>query len=141
MLTRRRFLQGLGALAVSPDVLASFPFSLGVASGYPAPDGVVLWTRLTGVLAPVSVQWEVAADEAMKSIVLAGETAADPAWAHSVHVDVKGLAPAIFDLFGYAIAISADSTRIVSAAFFDDGITGDPATKTSVNSGAVYVFE
>ena len=93
MLTRRRFLQGLGALAVSPNVLASFPFSLGVASGYPAADGVVLWTRVTGVLAPVPVQWEVAADEAMKSIVLSGEASADPAWAHSVHVEVKGLAP------------------------------------------------
>jgi hypothetical protein len=60
-------------------------------------------------------------------------------WAHRTYV--KGLAPAITDLFGYAVAISADSTRIVSATFFDDGIPGDPATKTSVNSGAVYVFE
>ena len=90
---RRRFLLSMGALAVSPCVLGSFPFSLGVASGYPAPGGVVLWTRLTGVLAPVAVQWEVAADEAMKSIVLSGEATADPAWAHSVHVEVKGLAP------------------------------------------------
>lgn len=93
MWTRRRFLQSLGALAVSPHVFASSPFSLGVASGYPTPHGVVLWTRLTGALAPVSVQWQVAADESMKSIVLSGETTADPAWAHSVHVQAKGLAP------------------------------------------------
>ncbi|HKU46830.1 MAG TPA: alkaline phosphatase D family protein [Burkholderiales bacterium] len=93
MFTRRRFLQSLGALAVSPQAFASFPFSLGVASGYPTPDGVVLWTRVTGALAPVSVRWEIAADESMKSIVLSGETAADPAWAHSVHVQAKGLAP------------------------------------------------
>ena len=93
MFTRRRFLQTLGALAVSPDVSASFPFSLGVASGYPTPDGVVLWTRVTGALAPVSVQWQVAADESMKSIVLSGEATADPAWAHALHVEAKGLAP------------------------------------------------
>ena len=50
---------------------AADPFSLGVASGYPAPDGVVLWTRLgrqSSALVPVPVRWEVAADEAMKSI-------------------------------------------------------------------------
>ena len=95
MFTRRRFLQTLGALAVSPNVFAAFPFSLGVASGYPTPDGVVLWTRLTGILDPlaVPVRWELAADEAMKTIVMSGTTQAEPAWAHSVHVDVKGLAP------------------------------------------------
>ena len=95
MFTRRRFLQTLGALAVSPSAFASFPFALGVASGYPSPDGVVLWTRLTGLLDPlaVPVRWEIADDEAMKTIVMSGTAQAEPAWAHSVHVDVKGLAP------------------------------------------------
>ena len=95
MFTRRRFLQSLGALAVSNPALASFPFALGVASGYPSPDGVVLWTRLAGAIDPVAtpVRWEIAADEAMKSIVSSGSTTAEPEWAHSVHVEVKGLAP------------------------------------------------
>jgi len=99
MFTRRRFLQSLGALAVSTrassSLAASFPFSLGVASGYPSPDGVVLWTRLAGVMDPlaVSVRWEIAADDSMRSILFSGETTADPAWAHSVHVEAKGLAP------------------------------------------------
>jgi phosphodiesterase/alkaline phosphatase D-like protein len=34
-----------GAVASSPR-FSNYPFSLGVASGDPSPDGVVLWTRL-----------------------------------------------------------------------------------------------
>ena len=96
MITRRRFLQGLGALAVSTRLRAQGdPFSLGVASGYPSPSGVVLWTRLMGAPdpEPIPVKWEVAADEAMKSIVASGTTPADPAWAHSARVEVQGLEP------------------------------------------------
>jgi alkaline phosphatase D len=94
MFTRRRFLQSLGVLAVPKFEIPGNPFSLGVASGYPSPDGVVLWTRLMGV-EPVSLplRWEVAADEAMKSIVLSGTATAEPAWAHSAHVEVRGLEP------------------------------------------------
>ena len=94
MFTRRRFLQSLGVLAVPKFEILGNPFSLGVASGYPSPDGVVLWTRLMGV-EPVSLplRWEVAADEAMKSIVLSGTATAEPAWAHSAHVEVRGLEP------------------------------------------------
>ena len=57
--------------------LAFFPFKLGVASGDPAPDGVVLWTRLApdplngGGMPPVPVDvvWEVADDDGMQQIV------------------------------------------------------------------------
>jgi len=49
MFTRRRFLQTLGAFSVCRNLRAqSYPFSLGVASGYPSPSEIVLWTRLTG---------------------------------------------------------------------------------------------
>src|SRR3989304_10636326 len=100
MLDRRRFLQVLVALgaarAVPLHAQASFPFSLGVASGYPTPSGVVLWTRLTGFLAPVAVavRWEIAQDEAMRQVVASGSTEASPEWAHSVHVEANGLEPA-----------------------------------------------
>jgi alkaline phosphatase D len=74
--------------------LSADPFALGVASGYPHPGGMVLWTRLLGV-DPVSVpvRWEVAADEGMRTIVASGSAAAQPDWAHSVHVEAKGLEP------------------------------------------------
>ena len=97
MFTRRAFLKTLAALGAA-HALPSFaanPFSLGVASGYPSADGMVLWTRLAGTLEPlaVPVRWEIGADEAMKSIVASGTASADPAWAHAVHVEVQGLAP------------------------------------------------
>jgi alkaline phosphatase D len=104
MIARRRFLQALAAAAVSPALpacaqaparFAGNPFALGVASGYPYSGGMVLWTRLAGALdpVPVPVRWELAADESMRAIVASGSATADPAWAHSVHVEPKGLEP------------------------------------------------
>jgi alkaline phosphatase D len=78
------------------------PFSLGVASGYPLADDVVLWTRLAptplapgGGMSPevVPVDWEVAADAQFRQIVRSGVTYAEPDWAHSVHVEPGGLDP------------------------------------------------
>jgi len=105
MVDRRRFLEALAALGVSQAVPAraadrridfdAFPFALGVASGYPQPDGMVLWTRLTGELGPatIPVRWEVATDDSMRGIVASGSAEAHPAWAHAVHVEPRGLAP------------------------------------------------
>ncbi len=104
MFDRRRFLQALAALGVSHSMRVHAqprprfehdPFSLGVASGYPQPGGMVLWTRLAGDFGPVEipVRWEVAADEAMRRIVAKGEDLARPDWAHSVHVEPRGLRP------------------------------------------------
>ncbi len=79
-----------------------YPFQLGVASGDPAPDGVVLWTRLApkplefggGMpMESVEVSWQVAEDEQMTRVVQQGTTVANPDWAHSVHVEVEGLRP------------------------------------------------
>jgi alkaline phosphatase D len=78
----------------------SYPFSLGVASGSPRPTSIVLWTRiLPDPLNPepatpaMTVQWEIAEDEAFKRIAAKGNAAALPELAHSVHVDVTGLRP------------------------------------------------
>jgi alkaline phosphatase D len=103
----------LGASAVALPVEArrqggvsmffnAYPFSLGVASGDPLPDGIVLWTRLapqplTGggmPMVPVNVQWELASDSAFRTIVQKGESLARPELGHSVHVEVSGLQPA-----------------------------------------------
>ena len=97
MLDRRQFLKGIAALGASAAWPAfsegSYPFALGVASGYPTPFGMTLWTRLTGIAVPTTVRWEVAADDSMRNIVRFGEALADPDWAHAVHVDVQGLEP------------------------------------------------
>ncbi|WP_338425903.1 alkaline phosphatase D family protein [Sphingopyxis kveilinensis] len=77
------------------------PFSLGVASGDPAPDGFVIWTRLApkpldphgGMPAEaIALGWEVAEDNMFRKIVRAGSYIARPELAHSVHVEVDGLA-------------------------------------------------
>lgn len=80
---------------VPPDV-----FTLGVASGDPSPDGVVLWTRLApdplaGGGMPdrtVPVHWEIADDEAFRKVRARGVATAEPTLGHSVHAEVGGLA-------------------------------------------------
>jgi alkaline phosphatase D len=82
-------------------VFKDYPYSLGVASGDPLPDGVVLWTRLApdplnggGMPArDVPVQWEVATDRDFSNIVRSGTEFARYDLAHSVHVEVDGLKP------------------------------------------------
>lgn len=78
------------------------PFPLGVASGEPLPDSVVLWTRLAtrplqadGGMPPaaVPVRWEVATDARFAQVVRQGVAVAEPSVAHSVHVLVEGLDP------------------------------------------------
>lgn len=77
----------------------SDPFSLGVASGDPLSDGVVLWTRLSAASvaeignpdAAVPVRWEVADDDAFRRVVRSGDSLALPELGHSVHAEVAGL--------------------------------------------------
>jgi len=93
---RRIVLLGLAGLAAPGRAAnAAYPFSLGVASGSPLLDSVILWTRIMAD-APVAmaVRWEVAHDQAFTRIAARGTGQALPALAHSVHVDVKGLEPA-----------------------------------------------
>ncbi len=113
IVSRRTFLAGSLALGATGlwscggtarvPVLPGDPFALGVASGDPLADGVVLWTRLAPLpLAPaggmpaesVPVRWELAADEGFRTILQQGEIIARPQLAHSVHVEVSGLQPA-----------------------------------------------
>ncbi len=98
----RLLAQSSRAAAPTPLKLGTTPFTLGIASGDPSPDGMVLWTRLApeplsgGGMppVPVSVFWQVATDERMANIVASGAVPASPQWAHSVHVEVTGLQPA-----------------------------------------------
>ena len=101
----------LGVGAVTPPILTrrvlakpvfeAYPFTLGVASGDPAPDGIVLWTRLAprpldggGMpMAPVEVGWEIARDARFQAIAQKGTALARPELGHSVHVEVSGLEP------------------------------------------------
>ena len=79
----------------------SNPFALGVASGSPTHEAVVLWTRLvqTGLLGgstlgsqAITVRWEIADDEHFARIIRSGQSQALAELAHAVHVEVTGLA-------------------------------------------------
>ena len=98
-LQRRELLLGAAALAagtiasqwqtktaIAKPKFSQYPFKLGVASGDPLPESVVIWTRLApdpleggGMpAASVVVQWQVATDENMRQIVQQGEAIATP---------------------------------------------------------------
>ncbi len=111
---RRSFIQYMAGISAIPTLalqtdgyvessptFSNNPFTLGVASGDPEPDGVVIWTRLSEspligestLASPVSVSWEVAHDRKFRKIVKKGTALAVPQLGHSVHVEVDGLAP------------------------------------------------
>src|SRR5215813_7612404 len=111
IVTRRALLAG-SAVAVAAARIRGVrafvgnPFTLGVASGNPGPDSVILWTRLApeplapdpdrpGGMPPepVAVRWEVGLDDRLTQIVRNGEAAAMPEFAHAVHVECAGLEP------------------------------------------------
>src|SRR5260221_73408 len=80
---------------------SAYPFTLGVASGSPRPNGVVLWTRLApepftdGGMPPepVELRWQVARDRQFRDIAQQGVVRAMPDTAHSARVEVSGLEP------------------------------------------------
>ena len=98
--------------------LSDYPFKLGVASGDPASDGFVIWTRLsTDPLAgggmpneDVTVRWQVATDESMKQVVRHGFANAAQDWGHSVHVEIHGLVPDRF--YWYQFEASGETSPI-----------------------------
>ncbi len=105
--SRRGLIAGAAGLVAASALPAwadaPSPFTLGVASGDPVPDGFVLWTRLApqplaedgagGIMGAVPVRWQVAEDETMSKVVASGLAQADDRFAHSVHVEVSGLKP------------------------------------------------
>lgn len=113
-LPRREFLKYTAAVSAIPHLglragdpvtiqprFGGNPFRLGVASGDPEPDGIVLWTRLaTEPTVPetmpqeiIKTRWEVATDESFGNVVQSGTALALPQLGHSVHVEVAGLKP------------------------------------------------
>ncbi len=110
--SRRRFLRGVAAsstLVIAPAFLqqargyswseASALFPLGVASGDPDHESVILWTRLVedpltgrGPRAEhIPLRWEVALDPGMHHVVKSGVTLAREKDGHAVRVLANGL--------------------------------------------------
>lgn len=136
---RRRFLKAAGAASAtaalaacgnsrSPGVLLpSDPglvdppegavFVHGVASGDPLSDRVMLWTRVTDAAqsASVAVDWVVASDPALNTVIASGTGTTSAARDYTFKVDVTGLSPATtyyyrFVALGQASAIGRTKT-------------------------------
>jgi alkaline phosphatase D len=111
--SRRQILRGaalMAGMALLPSasgVLAASklkdnPFTLGVASGEPKPDGMVLWTRLApkplepdGGMGPepVAVRWQLGLDPQFRRLEREGRVLATAEAGHSVHIELNGLQP------------------------------------------------
>ncbi|MGR6500979.1 alkaline phosphatase D family protein [Shewanella sp. Koi 1] len=104
--TRRDFLamsaKGIGAAVISYGLMGcsdsdddkSVPaqFLHGVASGDPAQDAVILWTRVTPDSAgDVKVSWQVASDAAFSQLVTTGEMVTNANRDYTVKIDARGL--------------------------------------------------
>ncbi|MBP2159681.1 MULTISPECIES: alkaline phosphatase [Asticcacaulis] len=130
MFTRRLFLTSASAalwLPAAARSAARYPFTLGVASGSPRDDGMVLWTRLApdplnGGGMPkgtTEVRWRLCSDAAMSQEVRQGVFTTSDAVGHSVHLVLKGLKPGreYWYQFHYADADSpVGRTRTTSRA-------------------------
>ena len=146
--SRRNFLAG-SAGAVATAAMYGFstapawaaprfpqnPFTLGVASGDPTSDGIVLWTRLApepqapdgmGGMPPYKLQvnWQVAIDPEFRTVVKAGSESAIPELAHSVHAEVAGLRSSADYWFRFRVGNEESPvghTRTAPAAGSDPG--------------------
>ena len=98
---RRSFLQLLasgvlfalfGTRARAASRSDTYAFGHGVASGDPLHDAVILWTRVSNASGEsVTLNWQVARDEAMTEIVASGVVATDADRDYTVKVDARGL--------------------------------------------------
>jgi alkaline phosphatase D len=123
---RRKLLQlaaaGAGSLwlprsAWSQQRLPGNPFALGVASGSPTHDSMVLWTRLMAPGAAqslgkdaVTVRWEIAHDEQFARIAQSGQAQALAELADSVHVEAAGLEPDRWYFYRFMVGDAVSAT-------------------------------
>lgn len=132
MLGRRQLLGRAAALAAAQFLagrvharpagnrvrMTADPFALGVASGEPAADGFVLWTRIAGLTEDRLVGYEVAADEGFRRIVRRGTALAPLARGGAVHLELRGLEAGrrYFYRFHFGEAVSRTGTVATIAA-------------------------
>ena len=88
-------------------------FPLSVAAGDPAPDGVVLWTRIApSGSGPESGSWEIGADRDLRTVVACGDVVADPASDWTVKVRVRSDALSPFTTYWYRFRARDAASRV-----------------------------
>ena len=136
--------------AFATSGFAADPFALGVASGCPEHDSVVLWTRLAPMPQrpdggldpqPVAVRWEVAEDEGFTRVVRSGETAALPERAHAVHVEADGLAPSRWYWYRFVAGTAGQSARSPAGRTRTAPAPGAPAQRLAFAFASCQHYE
>ena len=100
---------GLGALAL-PGIARAFEtrgFTHGVASGEPAADSVLLWTRFVADR-EIRLDVEVASDALLTRVVARAQAVAEPERDHTARVTVQGLEPGRWYFYRF---IAPDGSR------------------------------
>ncbi|WP_299072090.1 alkaline phosphatase D family protein [uncultured Paraglaciecola sp.] len=99
--TRRHFLIGASASLIAAasssnsqeaQLQANRLFAHGIASGDPTQDSLIIWTRISVIVA-TTVRWQVSKDADFSQIVKQGERLANGYADYTVKVDVTGLSP------------------------------------------------
>lgn len=101
--TRRQAVIGVSSALLLPagcststhhlGVISNDVFRHGVASGDPDASSVVLWTRVSGATAPVSVQWQVASDPEFAQVRAQGSATTDASRDYTVKIIAGSLPP------------------------------------------------
>lgn len=91
-----------------PDSL-HYPFTLGVASGDPQTDKVVLWTRVEASKNSVDVHWQISSDSTFSNLVNEGTAQALAQHDHCVKIDATGLQPGKEYFYRFSIDDGATS--------------------------------
>jgi len=101
-----------------------YSFDHGVASGDPLADGIILWTRVSGADGEsLTVTWQVARDEAMRSLVASGKTETDGTRDYTVKVDARGLPSGVQLFYRFMIddqASPVGATKTLPAGSVDE---------------------
>ena len=105
-ITRRELCVGLAGLGASTllgcrsndskpssksNAVQQITFEHGLASFDPSSDGALLWTRVTGSLDPIELEYVIARNPDLSDFVARGSAKSDPDADHTVVVDAKGL--------------------------------------------------
>jgi alkaline phosphatase D len=100
------------APAPAPPAVTPAAFAFGVASGDPLTDRVILWThaKVPDSTADVALTWDVANDDAFKSIVRSGTVIATADASFTAKVDVTGLTAGASYFYRFRDATGATST-------------------------------
>jgi alkaline phosphatase D len=128
-ISRREAVLGFSSSLVLPAACSNLPFAAsrytsptfahGVASGDPDTTSLVIWTRVSGSKEPVAVDWYIATDAEMLSVVSHGQFTTSAERDYTVKQIVNGLAPG--STYFYQFVVNDTSSPVGRTKTLPDG--------------------